>query len=38
MANAFLALLHILGLEDLESFGDSTGAMVLDLPRTTATS
>ena len=32
MANALLTLLHILGLEDLESFGDSTGAMALSLP------
>jgi hypothetical protein len=32
MANAFLTLLHILGLEELESFGDSTGAMALDYP------
>jgi hypothetical protein len=30
MANAFLSLLHILGLDDLESFGDSTGAMELN--------
>ena len=32
MANAFLSLLHILGLEDIESFGDSTGAMALNQP------
>ena len=28
MANAMLSLLHKLGLEDLESFGDSTGALL----------
>jgi hypothetical protein len=30
MANAFLSLLHVLGLDDLEGFGDSTGAMALN--------
>jgi hypothetical protein len=34
MANAFLSLLHILGLDDLESFGDSTGAMAFNDPGT----
>jgi len=28
MANAMLSLLHKLGLEDLESFGDSTGTLL----------
>ena len=30
MANAMLTMLHKLGVEDLESFGDSTGALSLD--------
>jgi hypothetical protein len=29
MANAMLSLLHGLGMDDLESFGDSTGALSL---------
>ena len=29
MANAMLSLVHKLGLDDLESFGDSTGALSL---------
>ena len=32
MANAMLSLLHRLGLEDLESFGDSTGEFSLSMP------
>lgn len=28
MANAMLSILHKLGLEDLESFGDSTGTLL----------
>ena len=36
MANAMLTMLHTLGLEDVTSFGDSTGAMSLnDAPETT---
>ena len=34
MANAMLSLLHKLGMEDMESFGDSTGAMSLSAPPT----
>ena len=34
-ANVMLTLLHKLGLDDLGSFGDSTGAFALDLPATT---
>jgi hypothetical protein len=29
MANALLRVLHILGLDDLSSFGDSTGELDL---------
>ena len=32
MANVMLGVMHDLGLDDLESFGDSTGAMSLTLP------
>ena len=32
MANAMLSMLHALGLEDLESFGDSTGELLLNPP------
>jgi hypothetical protein len=32
MANALLALLHKLGMDDLARFGDSTGALALDQP------
>ena len=32
LANAMLALLHRLGLDDLDSFGDSTGEMLMSLP------
>jgi hypothetical protein len=36
MANVFLTLLHKLGLEDMEAFGDSTGEFDLDfVPETT---
>jgi hypothetical protein len=35
MANAMLTLLHRLGLDDLESFGDSTGEFSLSDPATT---
>jgi hypothetical protein len=37
MANVFLSLMHMLGLEDIESFGDSTGAMALNFPGTVST-
>ena len=32
MANAMLTLMHKLGLEELESFGDSTGELSLSMP------
>jgi hypothetical protein len=32
MANAMLSMLHALGMEDLESFGDSTGELLLNPP------
>ena len=32
MANAMLNMLHKLGMDDLESFGDSTGEFLLDIP------
>ncbi len=32
LANAMLALLHRLGLDDLHGFGDSTGEMLLSVP------
>ncbi len=32
MANAMLSLMHALGLEDIEQFGDSTGALSLAAP------
>jgi hypothetical protein len=32
MANALLSMMHILGFDDMESFGDSTGAMALNAP------
>jgi hypothetical protein len=37
MANALLSLLHVLGHDDLESFGDSTGALALNYPGVPAT-
>jgi hypothetical protein len=33
MANAMLSVLHNLGVDDLESFGDSTGTLPLTAPR-----
>ena len=33
MANVMLTLLHTMGLDDLESFGDSTGELFLNAPR-----
>jgi hypothetical protein len=30
MANAFLPLIHMLGLDDVKSFGDSTGMLDLN--------
>jgi hypothetical protein len=35
MANVMLTLLHDLGLEDMTSFGDSTGEFSLSTPSTT---
>jgi hypothetical protein len=35
MANVMLTLMHNLGLEDLKSFGDSTGTFSLSMPETT---
>ena len=32
MANVMLALLHQLGLDDLQAFGDSTGELSLSMP------
>ena len=32
MANVMLSLMHKLGMDDLEHFGDSTGEMSLSLP------
>ena len=37
MANAMLTLMHELGLDDLESFGDSTGELSLRQPRAAMT-
>ena len=36
MANAMLSFMHALGHDDMESFGDSTGAMSLTMPRSAA--
>jgi len=36
MANAMLSLLHELGHDDMESFGDSTGALSLSMPSATS--
>jgi hypothetical protein len=33
MANVFLTLLHDLGMDDMESFGDSTGEFALTFPK-----
>jgi hypothetical protein len=30
MANAMLSMLHIMGVDDLRSFGDSTGTLDLN--------
>jgi len=35
MANVMLTLLHNLGLEDMKTFGDSTGEFSLSMPDTT---
>jgi len=35
MANAMLSMLHTLGMDDMESFGDSTGALPLYAPSET---
>jgi len=34
MANVMLTLLHLLGVDDMESFGDSTGELALSMPAT----
>jgi hypothetical protein len=34
MANAMLSMLHLLGHEDMDSFGDSTGELPLTMPTT----
>ena len=36
MANVMLTLMHKLGLDDMTSFGDSTGEFSLSMPSTTA--
>jgi hypothetical protein len=36
MANAMLSLMHKLGMDDLESFGDSTGELSFGAPRVSA--
>jgi hypothetical protein len=36
MANVELSLLHILGLDDMKTFGDSTGTFSLSAPATDA--
>ncbi len=36
MANAMLSMLHLLGFDDLDSFGDSTGELALNMPTMTA--
>ena len=38
MANALLTLMHGIGHDDLESFGDSTGELPIFPPRTSTTS
>ena len=35
MANVFLTLMHNLGVEDMQAFGDSTGEFSLAAPSTT---
>jgi hypothetical protein len=37
MANAMLTMLHKLGIEDMDAFGDSTGALSFDVPGGAAT-
>jgi hypothetical protein len=37
MANAMLTVAHMLGLDDMDTFGDSTGAMDLNMPPETTT-
>ena len=37
MANAMLTLLHSLGMDDVESFGDSTEPLSLSVPEVAAT-
>ena len=37
LANVMLTLLHQLGLDDLEGFGDSTGEFALTMPRSMMT-
>jgi hypothetical protein len=32
MANVFVSLLHRLGLDDVKSFGDSTGEFAIGVP------
>ncbi len=32
MANVFLTMLHQLGMDDMKSFGDSTGELSLSIP------
>jgi hypothetical protein len=36
MANAMLSMMHTLGLDDIESFGDSTGELSLTAPSVTS--
>jgi hypothetical protein len=36
MANAMLSVMHKLGLDDVKSFGDSTGELALTMPRSIA--
>ena len=36
MANAMLSFMHALGHDDVDSFGDSTGAIPLTMPASTA--
>ena len=36
MANAMLSMMHAIGHDDLESFGDSTGAMSMSMPMSTS--
>jgi hypothetical protein len=36
MANAMLSVMHKLGLDDVKSFGDSTGELALTMPSSVA--